>query len=435
MMTNAREMCARVLNEVIRLNKHLDLALAVDSNGLTDTREKRLTQELCYGVMRWFHQLIFITNILINKPLKKKDTDILALILSGLYQIKFLRIPDHASISASVDAANSLNKPWAKDLINAVLRRYQRECELINNKINESMVARNSHPEWIIKKLKLQWPDYWQGILSANNKHPPLHIRLNQTKTLAQQYIDELEKQGIEYTTSKMVDMGISISNPVNVDKLPGFSLGNVSIQDFGAQLAAPLLECQPGQRVLDACAAPGGKTGHILELERNLSDVIAVELDENRTPLLQDTLNRLSLKATIIQDDVINTDNWWDGNPFDRILLDAPCSAIGVIRRHPDIKYLRKSEQLSHFASSQNKMLNALWPLLKPGGRLVYCVCSIFYEETDEQIAAFSSQYKDARIVPIYADWGVMSEFGRHTIPGHDESDGFYYSVIAKLS
>ncbi len=430
---DARHISALVIAEVIRDRRHLDTALLRNLPPAGDSRETGLTRELCYGIMRWHPRLEFITALLLNKSVRKKDTDVLALIYSGLYQLMFLRIPDHAAISATVAAADKLGKPWARELINAVLRRYQRESASISVSIQESECARYAHPQWFITHIHRQWPDQWQHILEANNEHPPLHLRINLSRESRDDYLQQLKQAGIEALPAGSVNSGISITTPMNVAEIPGFDSGSVTVQDYGAQLAAQLLDTRPDHRVLDACAAPGGKTGHISEHTPAPGYLLAIDSDAGRIALLHNTAGRLGLQADILQADIKNVDSWWDGRAFDRILLDAPCSASGVIRRHPDIKYLRAAEQIPAFVENQQLMLTSLWPVLKPGGKLVYCTCSVLQEEGDDQIASFLNKYDDAISEPIHADWGSKSRHGRYTLPGQDETDGFYYSVILK--
>ena len=429
----AREISALVLSDILRHRTQLDKALVTHLKHNTDKREQRLIHELCYGVLRWYHQLIFISNLLLNKKIREKDSDIIGLILLGLYQLKFMRIPDHAAISATVETANLLGKPWAKVLINAILRKFQRDQEEIEKQIHDTPSARYSHPAWIIDKMQDQWSEFWPSILSANNTYPPQHLRLNIQRHSRNDYMKKLRIMGIDHCASNLVDSGIIITKPLAVEDIPGFLDGYISIQDFGAQLAAPLLDCDTEHRILDVCAAPGGKSTHILELYPNIQELVSVDISADRLLLLQNSLDRLNLNSVIIQADVSKTIDWWDGNHFDRILLDAPCSATGVIRRHPDIKYSRTMDQISELTKLQQALLVNIWTLLKPGGLLVYCVCSLFKEESDEQIANFLSQNLNAMSLPIETNWGVLSQFGRHTIPGHDESDGFYYSLISK--
>ena len=428
---NAREISLSVLTEVVDKKRHLDDVLVRTLKGVVDKREIKLARELCYGVMRWYEQLLFITNHLIKKPIR--DTQLKLVIMTGLYQLKFLRVPDHAAISESVELTKRLGIAWAGNFVNAVLRRFQREKESIEAEVQKLQFVKYSHPEWMFNKISMQWPHHWRSILESNNSYPPMHLRLNLNWMTRQDYSSLLTEMKIDHEYLDMTDTGMVLSNPMAVSEIPGFLQGQVTVQDAAAQLAAPLLDPGPGQRILDACAAPGGKTGHILELVGDSSEVVAIEIDIRRVELLRESLDRLQKQAELIHADVTRTSDWWNGKPFDRILLDAPCSASGVIRRHPDIKYLRSPEQLGTFHENQHKMLAALWPLLKPGGRLVYCTCSLFSEESDECIDEFFKEHDDVNVVPVAADWGEISSFGRYTIPGHDNSDGFYYSVLSK--
>ncbi len=432
---DARYISAKVIESVINHRKHLDHALAEHLLRSNDPREASLARELSYGVMRCYPRLVFITGLMLQKPLKSKDTDILALLCSGLYQLGYMRIPDHAAISATVETARALGKNWACELINAVLRRYQRERDTIDRQVLDFEPARYAHPKWLISRLRETWPEYWEQILLSNNEHPPMQLRVNQQHHTRAEYIHLLQQGGIEATPASFANTGITLSSAINVDDIPGFYQGHVSVQDYGAQLAAELLDASPGQRVLDACAAPGGKTCHILERTPNLQKLISVENDTVRIDLLRDNINRIGLPADLVCADLRETENWWDGLTFDRILLDAPCSATGVIRRNPDIKLLRKPEHLPLFIQTQSALLDAVWPLLKPGGRLLYSTCSILNEESDDQIASFANKYDDTRIIPIDMPWGVASAHGRYLLPGHEQTDGFYYALMTKIS
>ncbi len=434
-MMDARYISAKVVQEVINNHRHLDQVLAIQLEQVKDPREKGLARELSYGIMRWYPRLTFIANLILKKPLKAKDTDVLALICSGLYQLGYLRIPDHAAISATVETARKFGKPWACELINAILRRYQREKLSIEKKISESEPALFSHPEWMIALFRTEWPSHWQEILNSNNEHPPLQLRVNLQRQSRTEYLQRLEQIGMGASPASIVSSGIALNQAVNVEEIPGFLTGDVTVQDYGAQLAVTLLNATTGHRVLDACAAPGGKTGHILENTPDLETLVAVESDPERIELLRNTVRRLKLNVNLVHADVNDVDDWWDGKPFDRILLDAPCSATGVIRRHPDIKLLRTPEHMQLFTGTQTKLLDSVWPLLKPGGRLVYSTCSILKAEADDQIATFSNKYDDTEIIPIESNWGISSAFGRYILPGHEQTDGFYYALMTKTS
>lgn len=429
----AREIATRVLTDVIWNRKNLDHCLEKYSDSYSDNKTKSLTQEICYGVMRWYFQLESIVNSLLTKSLKEKDTDLFVLLLSGVYQIKYLRTPDYAAINESVDITKSIGKPWASKLVNALLRRYQREREEIDKKISKSDGIYYAFPVWFVEKITNQYPENWKGILEASNQYPPMHIRLNLEKHSRQNYLDILDSKGINAQASVLSNAGVLLTESKKVEDVPGFLEGHVSVQDFGAQLAAPLLDCKTGHRVLDACAAPGGKTCHILESCPDILELVAIDIDPIRISLLNDNLKRTTKVATVIQANVSDIKSWWDNVPFDRILLDVPCSATGIIRRHPDIKYLRLPDQITALVTTQMSMLEALWPVLKSGGKLLYCTCSLFKEESDEQIAYFINQYNNVKLLPIKDNWGVYSNYGRQTIPGLDETDGFFYSFLEK--
>ena len=431
---NARPVAARVLAEVLTSGLHLDRALDMYMDkGITDKREQGLVRELCYGVMRWYYRYDYLLGLWLGRPLKPRDNDIRALILCGLYQLEFLRVPDHAAVAATVEAANSLHKPWARGFINAVLRRFQRETGNLDTLLAASPQAHYAHPDWLLQRLQEQWPQHWQQIIASNNQRPPLHLRVNLSRTDRDTYLQELHKIGIGAEPSELGTAGVRLLSPLDVDAIPGFSDGLVSVQDFGAQLAAPLLDIRPHMRVLDACAAPGGKTGHIYEIAPPGVDLVAVESAAERTQLLLKSKDRLGFDAKVIHSDIIQRDKWWDGNLFDRILLDAPCSATGVIRRHPDIKVLRTPEQVVKLTGLQHQMLDAVWPVLKPGGKLLYVTCSLLIDEGDRQIEEFIRDMPDAGIHPIQADWGLPGSCGRWLIPGAGDTDGFYYAALSK--
>jgi len=423
---------ARIVAEVLGRNRRLDQVLAAAETDVA-RRDRGLLRELCYGVMRWYFRYDYLLRQWLKRPLKPGDDDLRALILCGMYQLEHLRIPDHAAVAATVEAARALNKPWAANLINALLRRFQREAANLDALLAAAPGAFYAHPDWLLQRLREQWPEHWQGIVASNNHRPPLHLRVNPRCCSRDEYLAELQRLGIPASASGLSPWGVRLEQPVDVDAIPGFAGGQVSVQDFGAQLAAPLLDLHAGERILDACAAPGGKTGHILEIAPGEIDVTAVESDAQRLPRLQQNRERLGFNAKIIHSDIIQQVGWWDGISFDRVLLDVPCSGTGVIRRHPDIKILRSPEQVTRLAALQRRILDSAWTVLKPGGRLVYATCSLLDEEGDGQIAGFIRQQADAGVVPIDADWGEEGCCGRWLVPGSDDTDGFYYAVLAK--
>ena len=430
---NLRARAAKAIWRVVDAGLTLDTALAKCLHGIERSENRAFVKELCFGTLRWFDRLEFFLDRYLDRPLKQRDGDIGMLILVGLYQLHHLGTPPHAATSETVEATVELDKAWAKPLVNAVLRRSQREYQQSKPEPERHPGAHYSHPDWLLARIRSDWPEQWQTVLEANNKRPPQHLRVNLLRSARDSYLEDLERTGIRARPLDLTPGGIQVAEPVDVNELPGFEDGYISVQDAGAQLAAGLLDLQPGDLVLDACAAPGGKTAHILETQPQIAGITALDADEKRLTLLRDTLSRLALDATVIQADAAATKTWWDGPQFDRILVDAPCSATGVIRRHPDIKRLKLPEQVPAMQASQAELLAALWPLLKPGGRLLYSTCSVLRDENDRVIETFLGNHSSAHFETIRAEWGRATEYGRQLLPGVDESDGFYYAVLIK--
>lgn len=427
-----RAAAARTLATILRDGLTLDEVLPANQRQLASPKDRAFAQELCYGVLRWYFRLLFAANLLLEKPLRNRDSEVLAVLLCGLYQMSFLRTPDHAAISESVETTREIGRPRAAPLLNAVLRRYQRERAEIDRQIDAEPTARHAHPAWLLDALCGEWPEFWERMVEANNRRPPLHLRVNRRRCSVDDYLRSLAASGFEGERLPANEAGVRLGEPVEIDRLPGFAEGLVSVQDSGAQFAAEILDARPGQRVLDACAAPGGKTCHILEREPGLAEVVAADRDASRLALVQENLARLGLSARVIHADVAAT-GWFDGAHFDRILLDVPCSATGVIRRHPDIKLLRKPAQLARYAATQDAVLAANWPLLVPGGHMLYSTCSLLRQENDARIEKFRNNNKDVRILEIGGTWGVATGAGRQTVPGSSDTDGFYYALLEK--
>ena len=432
-MLNLRTLAAQVIYEVVVSKRSLTDCLPDILKKIQDPRDQGFLQAICYGVCRWYLRLDQLAKLLLEKPLKSKDQAIYSLILVGLYQLTEMRVPVHAAIDETVSAVHGFKKPWAKNLVNAVLRNYQRNATAFNAKvISNHLIALYSHPQWMIDLIQKNWPAEWQAILMANNQHPPFSLRVNMRKISRADYLEKLIKNKIDAQPILETPTGVILAQPLSVQLLPGFLIGEVSVQDGAGQLAAGLLDLKPKQRVLDACAAPGGKMTHILELEPDI-ELIAVDHDEQRLETIKDNLTRLQLSATCFCADVAETATWWDGQLFDRILLDAPCSASGVIRRHPDIKLLRRATDIAKLVQQQTRLLNALWHLLKPGGWLVYATCSIFSEENLRVTQAFLASHSDAKEEKIIADWGKTCVIGRQILPGMHAMDGFYFARFSK--
>lgn len=425
MTTNLRLTAARVIDAVTD-GHSLAECLPEKLDAIKDPRDRAFVQALCYGVCRFYPRLDAILSHLMTKPMKAKDSDVHALLMVGLYQLMEMQTAPHAAVSETVNAVETLHKPWARGLVNAVLREYIRKQGSLPQLIADDDEAHYAHPFWMITTLKKAWPEHWQAALTANNAHPPFSLRIHH-KHSVDDYLQQVEAHKIPETSH-----GIILEKPVNVEQLPGFAEGLVTVQDGAAQLAAELLQLQPGQRILDACAAPGGKLTHILEIVPD-ADVTAIEKEEARLHLIRENLTRLKQSANLVCADAAETESWWDGKPFDRILLDAPCSATGVIRRHPDIKLLRQPADIKSLAAEQLRILNALWKTLAPGGLLVYATCSIFPEENSQVAGKFLTANSDASEERIAAVWGIACETGRQILPGMQEMDGFYYACLRK--
>ncbi len=406
-----------------------------------NAQENAFLKELCYGCCRWYQPLDFMLSQLLSQPLKKKESDIKAILLLGLYQLAFLRTAEHAAINESVNAALYFKKAWAKKLINAILRAYQRQQPTPDNSNNMSLLQRaqehsaSAHPHWLEKKIVQAWPEQAQTIFANNNQHPPQTLRINRQRISRDDYLALLHTKNIDAVAAQHSDVGIYLSSSVPVQDLPLFDNGGVSVQDEAAQLAANLLDLKPSMRVLDACCAPGGKTCHIGETQTQLAQLLALDVEPRRLEKVRDNIARINIQADIVCGDAVNPSNWWDGKPFDRILLDAPCSATGIIRRQPDIKLLRQPEHIADLSALQLKMLSALWPLLADEGILLYATCSILPEENTQVIERFTRKQLDAWHQVIQADWGIPQDFGRQLLPGeHSGHDGFYYALLKKV-
>jgi 16S rRNA (cytosine967-C5)-methyltransferase len=394
-----------------------------------------LLKELCYGTCRWYFQLNNTLGTLLDKPLKSKDCDIHCLLILGMYQLSHMRIPEYVSINETVNACVVLKKPWAKGLINAVLRKFQRLVSADEIPYPDD-AARFSYPDWLVNLLKTEWPDSWEEILRAGNAHPPMSLRVNLQQCSREDYLELLAEQGIAARAGTLSAAGVYLEKPCPVDLLPGFREGSASVQDEASQLLPSLLTPASGHRILDACAAPGGKTCHLLEAEPNIAQIIALDIEARRLDRLQENLERLKLSSArvkVIAADATLTDDWWDGEYFDRILLDAPCSATGIIRRQPDIKLLRKSADIARLCELQGRLLDRLWRCLKPGGFMVYSTCSILPAENSRQIAAFLNRTSDAESKAMPEHWGVLCRYGRQLLPHDNSTDGFYFALLQK--
>jgi 16S rRNA (cytosine967-C5)-methyltransferase len=429
----ARGVAARAVAEVLGQGRALDEALEINLAGLDDRRERGLVRALAYGTLRWLPLLQAVLQPLLRKPLKAADRDLEALLLLGIFQYLESRVPDYAATSATVEEVHALGKPWAAGLINAVLRNFLRQRDDLLGRARRDPATRLAYPDWLLAALQHDWPDDWEAIAEAGNQVPPLGLRVNAQAQSRDSYLETLRAAGHQAQPALYAAQGVVLADSTDPTELPGFAAGRVSVQDPAAQQAALLLGVSPGARVLDACAAPGGKSAHILELVPD-ARLVAVEKSHARVTPLRETLARLHLSAEIVCADAARPDTWWDKQPFARILLDAPCSGTGVIRRHPDIKILRRPDDPPKLAARQHDLLEALWPLLASGGHLVYATCSLLAVENVQQVVAFLARHADAVEIPINAVWGRPLAVGRQILPGEEGMDGFYYACLGKL-
>ena len=430
---NPRLAALEVLRRVILTGESLSKALPRVLSAISNSADRGLAQELAYGVCRWHLRLAPLVEGLLTRPLKRKDADVGLVIELGLYQILYQRTPDYAAVDAAVKTVRDARKPWAAALVNATLRAFLRQREIGAGAVESDPAVRLAFPAWMVRTLQEAYPHDWEAVCEASNARPPMTLRVNLARIGREDYACKLAEVGLEAVRVPGVESALVLTSPVDVGALPGFAEGLVSVQDAAAQLAAPLLQAEPGMRVLDACAAPGGKTAHLLERARGGLDLEAVEIDAERMRRIEETLGRLHLSARLVPADASKPDTWWNGVPYDRILLDAPCSATGVIRRHPDIKLHRSEADVQALVRTQRDLLKTLWPLLSPGGILVYATCSILPLENDANIDDFLKTHASARHLPIEAEWGDPRPYGRQILPGWSGMDGFYYARLEK--
>jgi 16S rRNA (cytosine967-C5)-methyltransferase len=437
MAANLRALAARCTFAVVDKGRSLSDELPQQIAKI-DIKDKGLLQELCYGVLRHLPELEHDVRDFIKKPFSGKQRVGHFLLLVGIYQIKYTRIPDHAAFNETVSACKPLKCDHLKGVINGVLRNFQRQQTQLAgkslptepSKVPEAVAF--NHPSWFIKKLQSGYPDSWQDIVKANMQRPPMWLRVNVLHHSIEEYLTLLVAEKIDYSYVDEKSSAIRLTDAIDVNNLPGFQLGWVSIQDGAAQQAALLLDCQPDDNVLDCCAAPGGKTCHILEYSPKIKALTAIDIEESRLLRVHENLQRLNLQAQVITADAATPEKWWNGVLFDRILLDAPCSGTGVIRRHPDIKWLRKSQDIAVLADLQQDILKNVWSLLKPGGTLLYATCSVLPEENSQQVQRFVAENSDAEHISITNN---VNDIGWQILSNDNSMDGFYYAKLIKKS
>ncbi len=422
--SNIRAICAQAIFNVLEEGQSLSTALTLFSHKVAE-KDRALMQEICFGVMRVLPELNFYIHTLMNKVLTGKNRVLHYLLLVGIYQILYTRIPEHAAVGETVNAVNDLKKSALKGLVNGVLREFLRQQESLQRKfVQDDKAPQTLHPSWLVNRLKQAYPEKWQAIISANNQKPPMWLRVNLNHYSVSEYQQLLTERQIESEAFADLPCAIRLLSPVNVTKLPYFAEGAVTVQDLSAQYAAYLLEPQNGEQILDMCAAPGGKTTHILEIAPK-ANLLAVDVDAGRAKRIEENLARLKQVAEVKVGDGLTPEKWCLGKQFDRILLDAPCSATGVIRRHPDIKWLRRDSDIAQLTELQHGILTNIWSYLKTGGTLVYATCSILPDENRLQIERFLKENSNAQLV------GDTKQF----LPTIHGGDGFFYAVLKKSS
>ena len=426
-----RDAALAILHKVLIDRRSLSDAVSEHLLPVADPRERALARELATGVVRRLPSLRHVLGGLLDRPLRRHDARLETVLLLGLYQILHTRVPPHAAVHETVRLAG--RPAWRRGLANAVLRRAatQRDATLKELEVTPDPEARYAHPRWLIDRLQADWPGDWETILAANSDRAPMTLRASRRAGGRAVCLEALHKAGLEASPHAIAPDGIVLLHPVGVDALPGFAEGAVSVQDAAAQLAVPLLDLDPDLRVLDACAAPGGKTAQILDIEPRLRELVAVDIDPERLARAHENLVRTGGSARLVAADASAPGEWWDGVPFDRVLVDAPCSGSGVIRRHPDIKLHRRAADLDELEARQAALLEAAWGMLAPSGRLVYATCSVLLREGPRQMARFVERHHDAE--PIEIGWGRACGPGRQILPGEVGMDGFFHACLSK--
>lgn len=428
-----RAQAARLLKAVLADGRSLKAVLAQALPSISDSRDRALLEAMCFGALRHRRRYEFALSQWLPRPLPKKEYAVHCLLLAGLSQLDALQLPAHAAVAATTEACRVLGRPQMVGLVNALLRRATREALPESDDIS----IRHSHPEWLVTALQNDWPDHWQHIVAANNEIAPMWLRCHRRRAPREQMLARLAAQGLTAIAPDFPPHALRLETAVAAETLPGWQAGALLVQDGAAQLAVEALAPRAGERLLDACAAPGGKTAQIAEVLGD-GELMALDIDAARLRRIEKTLDRLGLVTENVQlraADAATTKRWWDGRLFDAILLDAPCSATGIIRRQPDIKWHRRSSDIPALVASQARLLDALWPTLRPGGRLLYATCSVLDTENAAQIIAFLERHSDAHVLPLDARYGHARGPGRQRLPGDDGMDGFFYALIGKCS
>jgi 16S rRNA (cytosine967-C5)-methyltransferase len=430
----SRAAAARCVDSVLCHGRSIDAALEESIGENCSDRDRSLILALAYGTLRTHLRNVALLGQLLDKPLKKKDSIVEALLSVGLFALTESRRPGYAVVSATVSAADQLGRKHLRGLVNAILRRFLREKDALLESLS-SVEATTCHPQWLVEQYRKDWPDSWESIVAAGNRQPPMWVRVNVGHLTPNDWQQQCALNDVSVTSPHTeLPQACLLAEPSSVADLPGFRQGDCSVQDIAAQLAGVFLQPEPGQRILDACAAPGGKTGHLLELCPD-AELVALDMSAERLERVEENLERLNLRAQVICGDACKPDEWWDGELFDRILVDAPCSATGVIRRHPDIRFLRRPTDIKQLVRTQQTMLEKLWPLLKPGGLLLYSTCSVLRAENEAVVDAFLAVHTDAveaELPKLVNEYAEQTAHGLQLLPGRFDNDGFYYALLA---
>ncbi|MDH5544305.1 MAG: 16S rRNA (cytosine(967)-C(5))-methyltransferase RsmB [Gammaproteobacteria bacterium] len=432
-MQNPRAAAASLLRQILIDGRSLSSLIPAQLSAIENAKDKSFAQAMIFGVMRQLLALDYLQCQLMQKPLKSKDADIEILLLLGLYQLREMRTPSYAAINETVKLVPR-KKSWARGLLNGVLREYLRQQTKLEEKLRLDVEAASAHPQWLIEYLQRDWGEQWQSIVEANNTQAPMSLRVNRRKQTREEYLQQLSQQGIAAHPCRFAPFGVVLESAMDVAVLPGFTQGCVSVQDEAAQMAATILKPATGDYIVDTCAAPGGKTAALLEQSDDLR-IVALDLKPERLEQVEQTLSRLGLHADCQAMDARELDKHLQANSVDKLLLDVPCSATGVIRRNPDVKYHRQKSDIDELVKTQAQILESAWRVLKPGGVLLYATCSIIRDENDKQLQAFLQQHADARERPIASDWGSPVSVGRQILPGENNMDGFFYALLEKTS
>jgi len=432
-MTDTRALAAAALADIALRGRSLREAMERHAPRLPDPRDRALLMALLSEGARWWLRFDPALDRLLAQPLRRKEPQVHALLVLGLVQLEILQLQDYAAVAATVEATRALKRPRLAGLVNAVLRRWQRERSGLLAALDAAAPTRHAHPAWLAGAIARDWPSQADAVLAADNLEPPLMLRANRRRTTREVLLERLHAAGQTATSHPWLADAIVLPHSGDVTRLPGFAEGLFAVQDGAAQVAADLLDARPGQRVLDACAAPGGKACHLLE--RADLELTALDSDPARLRRIGQNLDRLGLRAKLLAGDAATPADWWDGQPYERILIDAPCSATGVQRRRPDVRLHRRESDIPTLAALQQRILAALWPLLAPGGKLVYATCSLLRAENETAVQSLLAGAADARPLPFTLPAGQAATVGWQILPGDGDLDGMYYAVLEKQS